>query len=123
MIRCVQLCDTTGTLLVSDFFFLMIRRPPRSTLFPYTTLFRSYVSDGVRGHYGRSGGIELPETLAHEVLEKDRKSTRLNSSHSQISYAVFCLKKKNTLVRSQALESGHPITQRADISQHLAAGL
>src|SRR2546430_16169351 len=73
------------------FFFLMIRRPPRSTLFPYTTLFRSVpqaapLVDGrdvvlLREHHG----------AGHR---QDRKSTRLNSSHSQISYAVFCLKKK-----------------------------
>src|SRR5574343_798628 len=68
------------------FFFLMIRRPPRSTLFPYTTLFRSPMPDGVRFAAGfQSGGV--PGIL-------DRKSTRLNSSHITISYAVFCLKKK-----------------------------
>src|SRR3989475_3471524 len=74
------------------FFFLMIRRPPRSTLFPYTTLFRSH-SMGVRVNE------TTPETrMAAPIVTanswKDRKSTRLNSSHSQISYAVFCLKKK-----------------------------
>src|SRR2546430_11657394 len=64
----------------------MIRRPPRSTLFPYTTLFRSYAWHSVEaeGRFG-SGG---------RGVTGDRKSTRLNSSHSQISYAVFCLKKK-----------------------------
>src|SRR5688572_33093963 len=72
-------------------FFLMIRRPPRSTLFPYTTLFRSVFS---------KVDIERPflthnaELLAMLAPQLDRKSTRLNSSHSQISYAVFCLKKK-----------------------------
>src|SRR2546430_7341497 len=86
----------------------MIRRPPRSTLFPYTTLFRSW--DRRDGH--RAASFEpLPEPelepLENEsqgsfILERlqlglgDRKSTRLNSSHSQISYAVFCLKKKKT---------------------------
>src|ERR1039458_10671179 len=67
------------------FFFLMIRRPPRSTLFPYTTLFRS--------HYG---AIFSPNSgdPAWQDLTSDRKSTRLNSSHLGISYAVFCLKKK-----------------------------
>src|SRR2546430_4462820 len=78
------------------FFFLMIRRPPRSTLFPYTTLFRSKrlgrfavrPSRGAR-HPRAQGLDELCAALS------DRKSTRLNSSHSQISYAVFCLKKKN----------------------------
>src|SRR6516165_11729687 len=69
------------------FFFLMIRRPPRSTLFPYTTLFRS---QGWRGYFARPSAREKLTPLA------DRKSTRLNSSHSQISYAVFCLKKKKT---------------------------
>src|SRR5271163_5193685 len=68
------------------FFFLMIRRPPRSTLFPYTTLFRS--STGGSG----SGAWRCPS--ARRASSTDRKSTRLNSSHDQISYAVFCLKKK-----------------------------
>src|SRR6266498_4330705 len=68
------------------FFFLMIRRPPRSTLFPYTTLFRSEAQAGPRP---RDGGPPL------ERCASDRKSTRLNSSHVRISYAVFCLKKKN----------------------------
>src|SRR6267154_4372821 len=68
------------------FFFLMIRRPPRSTLFPYTTLFRSH--DRSRFHRRlRLGGLR-------GGLLGDRKSTRLNSSHPSISYAVFCLKKK-----------------------------
>src|SRR2546430_7669616 len=80
---------------LSLFFFLMIRRPPRSTLFPYTTLFRSpLVGRPVPG--GRLGDRVLPgvEPEHQGVLDQDRKSTRLNSSHSQISYAVFCLKKK-----------------------------
>src|SRR2546427_6285032 len=89
----------------------MIRRPPRSTLFPYTTLFRSYCraaphrSAAARG--AEEGGARRREAAArraarvaararrHGGTERDRKSTRLNSSHSQISYAVFCLKKKN----------------------------
>src|SRR6267143_3986457 len=70
-------------LLLFFFFFLMIRRPPRSTLFPYTTLFRSRLPGGPR--WGRGPEVHHP---------RDRKSTRLNSSHSSISYAVFCLKKK-----------------------------
>src|SRR3712207_7649419 len=94
-----------------SFFFLMIRRPPRSTLFPYTTLFRSYHNIG---EYRRGGNLlKLPphdaniaEQGEHNVNAgnatyelatpnaKDRKSTRLNSSHANISYAVFCLKKK-----------------------------
>src|SRR5688572_31164830 len=82
----------------------MIRRPPRSTLFPYTTLFRSdRVLSNVLLHLirRRSDVVELfgvsePVALASDTipLQEDRKSTRLNSSHSQISYAVFCLKKK-----------------------------
>src|SRR3990170_5736504 len=70
------------------FFFLMIRRPPRSTLFPYTTLFRSA---GPR-HPHAEGGRRDPGRRG----PADRKSTRLNSSHQIISYAVFCLKKKKT---------------------------
>src|SRR5476651_1515871 len=69
------------------FFFLMIRRPPRSTLFPYTTLFRSLI------HILRGIAPE-PPILGRPALDLDRKSTRLNSSHANISYAVFCLKKK-----------------------------
>src|SRR2546430_3857530 len=88
----------------------MIRRPPRSTLFPYTTLFRSLQLESARqqtGHLQRAGDVF--DEIAFEELRRrdvdrdtgpvptlrDRKSTRLNSSHSQISYAVFCLKKKN----------------------------
>src|SRR2546430_16348384 len=73
------------------FFFLMIRRPPRSTLFPYTTLFRSPQYEGV-GTLLLEGHVE--HGLYFLIEPQDRKSTRLNSSHSQISYAVFCLKKK-----------------------------
>src|SRR2546426_4785927 len=92
------------------FFFLMIRRPPRSTLFPYTTLFRSplgalLVHDDARldlaGHPERDPrGHVRPDQAGDDVrrrpLRRDRKSTRLNSSHLVISYAVFCLKKKTT---------------------------
>src|SRR5438067_3486352 len=82
------------------FFFLMIRRPPRSTLFPYTTLFRSNVEEArhlwamvylLQKYFGRDG--------------QDRKSTRLNSSHVSISYAVFCLKKKKRLRRVLILDA------------------
>src|SRR5260221_10093254 len=73
------------------FFFLMIRRPPRSTLFPYTTLFRSPES-GAAGRAGSTGGRRWGSA---SVRAQDRKSTRLNSSHTVISYAVFCLKKKD----------------------------
>src|SRR2546430_17430825 len=87
----VQIC-------LSFFFFLMIRRPPRSTLFPYTTLFRSLPAASRRRllHLLRRrlapGAPREPRRA-----DPDRKSTRLNSSHSQISYAVFCLKKKNKI--------------------------
>src|ERR1022692_3423729 len=74
---------------VCFFFFLMIRRPPRSTLFPYTTLFRSKC--------GRSDRACCSCSVVWQVPHLDRKSTRLNSSHLVISYAVFCLKKKNML--------------------------
>src|SRR5256885_13723766 len=104
------------------FFFLMIRRPPRSTLFPYTTLFRSpglparggrhpahrprlWPGRG-RAHSIRPGhapglgrAVQLERPRGHLLLRGDRKSTRLNSSHLVISYAVFCLKKKNSRIR------------------------
>src|SRR6266480_7429629 len=76
------------------FFFLMIRRPPRSTLFPYTTLFRSaYLLDAEGTEIRPVAAYHVP-AHALELLQADRKSTRLNSSHMSISYAVFCLKKK-----------------------------
>src|SRR2546426_11396027 len=85
------------------FFFLMIRRPPRSTLFPYTTLFRS--APAPIGAYtvipelpgmGRPVDTAAVATRRRGNQDRDRKSTRLNSSHLVISYAVFCLKKKKT---------------------------
>src|SRR2546430_9279884 len=84
----------------------MIRRPPRSTLFPYTTLFRS-----AQALHDRLAQVALPEPRhlglvdlepGQAIVVTDRKSTRLNSSHSQISYAVFCLKKKNTAATWQS---------------------
>src|SRR2546427_5116586 len=76
----------------------MIRRPPRSTLFPYTTLFRSRVN-GKGLNFGRPNTFHGPVgvLIGERLVIADRKSTRLNSSHSQISYAVFCLKKKNKM--------------------------
>src|SRR3712207_7174332 len=94
-------------------FFLMIRRPPRSTLFPYTTLFRSAgeaVPDaalgrllplGAGGDAARGGASFGGFQYLPGAPSGDRKSTRLNSSHANISYAVFCLKKKNTPVSSR----------------------
>src|SRR3712207_7121318 len=93
------------------FFFLMIRRPPRSTLFPYTTLFRSAAARHHREVIGAvrielvgdDGDVDDPllrpdaggGISRRKAVDRDRKSTRLNSSHANISYAVFCLKKKN----------------------------
>src|SRR3712207_9508981 len=91
--------------MVESIFFLMIRRPPRSTLFPYTTLFRSvdFYSDDRRGLWDELRDVLL-FWVEHGVTSfrvdnphTDRKSTRLNSSHANISYAVFCLKKKKRL--------------------------
>src|SRR2546430_5719425 len=90
----------------------MIRRPPRSTLFPYTTLFRSVeivrdpagqLADGL--HLLRLAQLVFQVTLGGHV---DRKSTRLNSSHSQISYAVFCLKKKTRAESYPTMSLDHP---------------
>ena len=106
------------------FFFLMIRRPPRSTLFPYTTLFRStgffcclptlqadVTFDGTMGSTGTLTGphmeitADMGQTAGNNLL--DRKSTRLNSSHTVISYAVFCLKKKKTKNLSKKNHNRH----------------
>src|SRR5438876_8286233 len=85
------------------FFFLMIRRPPRSTLFPYTTLFRSHLGESRYLLDGDHGDARRAQCLGGAAGgDEDRKSTRLNSSHPSISYAVFCLKKKkkkkNTII-------------------------
>src|SRR3712207_7829830 len=101
----------------------MIRRPPKSTLFPYTTLFRSFnpfavspagaqgiaqfmpgtaAGMGLRNPFDAPAAIDAQAHLMHDLLKQDRKSTRLNSSHANISYAVFCLKKKkyiNNIIR------------------------
>src|SRR2546430_11378763 len=99
------------------FFFLMIRRPPRSTLFPYTTLFRSTLSASVTC---ASRSLSTTSSISKKAwaaccrawaTSGDRKSTRLNSSHSQISYAVFCLKKKN---HDQEAVYGHDGPQSDD---------
>src|SRR5437762_6028222 len=82
------------------FFFLMIRRPPRSTLFPYTTLFRSSPQGGVER---RTHNVTRwrDADMVQRWVASDRKSTRLNSSHRCISYAVFCLKKKKKKLRKR----------------------
>src|SRR2546426_11399964 len=87
----------------SFFFFLMIRRPPRSTLFPYTTLFRS--SEGCSDDRDlRPLPLRAGNAQAKRKRPQDRKSTRLNSSHLVISYAVFCLKKKKKKERREDVE-------------------
>src|SRR3989337_3382670 len=94
----------------SFFFFLMIRRPPRSTLFPYTTLFRSHLP----------GGPDSP--LWHNDFEAflDRKSTRLNSSHGSISYAVFCLKKKKNQNKHKQATTEYQAATSTHSSSHAA---
>src|SRR3712207_7473804 len=100
------------------FFFLMIRRPPRSTLFPYTTLFRSgrrvgHVSGAAAGALAPFAADPVRDGGGHDRLSQgsvrpqDRKSTRLNSSHANISYAVFCLKKKKRTYHSATLSYSH----------------
>src|SRR5256885_11560880 len=91
------------------FFFLMIRRPPRSTLFPYTTLFRS---GGIAGPRRRApdGSRTVPRWAGRGAGREgtgDRKSTRLNSSHLVISYAVFCLKKKKPRIPGEHITFSH----------------
>src|SRR2546422_6727770 len=106
------------------FFFLMIRRPPRSTLFPYTTLFRSDLGQAGPGrrdrlsrardelahqrHLRLEPGAQLAHAPAGPAL--DRKSTRLNSSHGYISYAVFCLKKKTIPLAASSSSAGATVT-------------
>src|SRR5580698_10851003 len=93
-----------AALLFSFFFFLMIRRPPRSTLFPYTTLFRSRAQ-------GRAASLWRFRPH-HGAEPEDRKSTRLNSSHMSISYAVFCLKKKKNNKTKLALNKKNNKNQK-----------
>src|SRR3712207_9353916 len=101
------MCVEMMNVLSCFFFFLMIRRPPRSTLFPYTTLFRSQHRGGappppeaqgevrqLRGQRNGQSDQGLAAQFPTQARTEDRKSTRLNSSHANISYAVFCLKKK-----------------------------
>src|SRR5258708_29232143 len=84
----------------------MIRRPPRSTLFPYTTLFRSFIAP-MEGSYTIQIKAAAEKAVSREPCRVDRKSTRLNSSHQIISYAVFCLKKKNNT--SKFAPTDHPV--------------
>src|SRR5206468_6487707 len=98
-------------LFVFFFFFLMIRRPPRSTLFPYTTLFRS--SKGASTMTYSTMTTTWTPAAATDYTALDWKSTRLNSSHDQISYAVFCLKKKKKRIKrlpqKQATDINSPL--------------
>src|SRR2546430_10017557 len=111
-----------GCLYDFFFFFLMIRRPPRSTLFPYTTLFRSFEGLPQPCEVGRYHSlIAAPGRLPAQLevsAQTDRKSTRLNSSHSQISYAVFCLKKKKN--RDIQMTRGNSNNARAGVLSHPA---
>src|SRR2546429_6586644 len=92
----------------------MIRRPPRSTLFPYTTLFRS---DVLARHVRRTCRLEhRQDRKTHDKNKRDRKSTRLNSSHGYISYAVFCLKKKKK--NTDSLYITHCPLQQLERHQH-----
>src|SRR5438874_8146102 len=109
------------TIVIRFFFYVLIRRPPRSTLFPYTTLFRSDVARDLDEDGPAASRHRRPERRAeqlgnsvglrdlHRAAFRDRKSTRLNSSHVEISYAVFCLKKKKKH-RQLGLDSSGPQT-------------
>src|SRR5256885_9815316 len=103
------------------FFFLMIRRPPRSTLFPYTTLFRSLLRGGLRVRAACREAPPAPRRVGRRhpgAPRRDRKSTRLNSSHLVISYAVFCLKKKKCTRAGTATEhQSCPVQLRACFTQ------
>src|SRR5438067_8121493 len=109
-------------LCITLFFFLLIRRPPRSTLFPYTTLFRSGNIGGLIAPDRPCAQCELdekqndpedrqPRKRRHLRRVADRKSTRLNSSHVSISYAVFCLKKKKKSVQHCKESGAHTIVK------------
>src|SRR5260221_8920252 len=99
MIRVMLLCHP----FYGVFFFLMIRRPPRSTLFPYTTLFRSLQKlQSLGSDKLRAAALDKLAGGDAQTRKADRKSTRLNSSHTVISYAVFCLKKKRKSQNSSA---------------------
>src|SRR5437870_10579925 len=96
--------------LVVIFFFSLLRPPPTSTLFPYTTLFRSDMLSAVKDGSERPTQIMYRANLSWLALYIDRKSTRLNSSHVAISYAVFCLKKKKKMYLDNTLNCHLPET-------------
>src|SRR5216684_7954097 len=101
LVACVNLDELVFLVVSFFFFFLMIRRPPRSTLFPYTTLFRS--PDVLRMCWYPPPRSQHPG---------DRKSTRLNSSHGYISYAVFCLKKKKKTIKTHTNKKNKKIKKK-----------
>src|SRR5256885_8565080 len=112
MLWCLVYVISTPFFYNFFFFFLMIRRPPRSTLFPYPTLFRSVTPRSTwinayktLGSFADTARPMRPSRSVGRPFFKDRKSTRLNSSHLVISYAVFCLKKKKNKLRTHALIS------------------
>src|SRR2546430_10469169 len=114
----------TILLRVLFFFFLMIRRPPRSTLFPYTTLFRSQLQSPIvemSEHPSQSPVLPVPALsgmpLDRAHLERSEEP-RLNSSHSQISYAVFCLKKKTSMTGHVVPHHQHPSSAELDERIH-----
>src|SRR5438445_5815161 len=101
-------CQPCASRCFRYFFFLMLRRPPKSTLFPYTTLFRSTWQLIIPGSRKRPP----PSITEAGSNAGDRKSTRLNSSHANISYAVFCLKKKNnkqTMTQEREIERANGV--------------
>src|SRR5205085_6214604 len=116
--RFCLICVASGAPMSSmrSCFFYLMRPPPRSTLFPYTTLFRSRPQQEPQQPAALS--MLLGDESESRSMDRDRKSTRLNSSHSQISYAVFCLKKKNELITTRFAVIERDGTQR----QHVASG-
>src|SRR2546430_11712147 len=114
---------STSSCVLFRFFFLMIRRPPRSTLFPSTTLFRSITAVRIAATvrvFSQTADEPIHLAAGYDFLttgrqtsDPDRKSTRLNSSHSQISYAVFCLKKKKTQHYMAVLQSQPAVREHA----------
>src|SRR5438034_6573206 len=99
----------------------MLRRPPRSTLFPYTTLFRSPAVKAAKGKPGDALAAAITENarqVAGKLKQRDRKSTRLNSSHTVISYAVFCLKKKTA--NSKVADYRKSMRQQERLAQAIA---
>src|SRR5256885_9796444 len=112
------LVSPLGRILFLFFFFLMIRRPPRSTLFPYTTLFRSPAGAAEPAQQRGQVYRDRVSRTARGVHCRDRKSTRLNSSHLVISYAVFCLKKKKTIQHNNMISC-----KAATVAPHRSATL